>query len=57
MNVDDTNVVLGVQWLYSLGEHIVNYHLVEGNAHLPKSSDVLSQHEVYLKDWRHIIGC
>ena len=25
VNVSDTNVVLGVQWLYSLGEHIVNY--------------------------------
>ena len=27
VNVDDTNVVLGVQWLYSLGEHTVNYQV------------------------------
>ena len=32
-------------------------HLVEGNAHLPKSSGVLSQHEVYLEAWRHRMGC
>ena len=25
VDVADTNVVLGVQWLYSIGEHSVNY--------------------------------
>ena len=29
VNVDDTNVVLGVQWLYSLGEHTLNYQVPE----------------------------
>ena len=29
VNEDDTNVVLGVQWLYYLGEHIVNYQVPE----------------------------
>ena len=27
VNVADKNVVLGVQWLYSLGENIVNYQV------------------------------
>ena len=27
VNVADTNMVLGVQWLYSIGEHSVNYHI------------------------------
>ena len=27
VNVDDKNVVLGLKWLYSLGEHIVNYQV------------------------------
>ena len=27
VDVVDTNVVLGVQWLYSIGEHIVNYQI------------------------------
>ena len=27
LNVADTNVVLGVQWLYSLGEHTMNYQV------------------------------
>ena len=27
VNVADTNVVLGVQWLYYLGEHTVNYQV------------------------------
>ena len=29
MNVADTNVVLGVQWLYCLREHTVNYQVPE----------------------------
>ena len=29
VDVADTNVVLGVQWLYSIGEHIVNYQIPE----------------------------
>ena len=29
VNVVDTNVVLGVQWLYSLGEYTVNYQVPE----------------------------
>ena len=29
VNVPDTNVVLGVQWLYSLGENTVNYQVPE----------------------------
>ena len=29
VNVVDTNVVLGVQWLYCLGEHIMNYQVPE----------------------------
>ena len=29
VTVSDTNVVLGIQWLYSLGEHIVNYQVPE----------------------------
>ena len=32
-------------------------HLVEGNAHLPKASGVLSQHDVYLEAWKHRLGC
>ena len=27
VDVVDTNVVLGVQWLYSIGEHSVNYQI------------------------------
>ena len=27
VNVVDTNVVLGVQWLFSIGEHSVNYQV------------------------------
>ena len=27
VNVANTNMVLGVQWLYSIGEHSVNYHI------------------------------
>ena len=27
VNVVDTNLVLGVQWLYSIGEHTINYNL------------------------------
>ena len=27
VNVADTNMVLGVQWLYSIGEHSVNYQV------------------------------
>ena len=29
VNVVDTNVVLGLQWLYSLREHTVNYQVPE----------------------------
>ena len=29
VGVSDTNVVLGVQWLYSIGEHSVNYQIPE----------------------------
>ena len=29
VNVVDTNVVLGVQWLYYIGENTVNYHVQE----------------------------
>ena len=29
VDVADTNVVLGVQWLYSIGEHTVNYQIPE----------------------------
>ena len=29
VNVADTNVVLGVQWLYSLGEHTLNFQFLE----------------------------
>ena len=29
VDVSDTNVVLGVQWLYSIGEHTVNYQIFE----------------------------
>ena len=29
VNVDDTNVVLGLQWLYSLGDHTKNYQVPE----------------------------
>ena len=29
VNVADTNVVFGVQWFYSLGEHTVNYQVPE----------------------------
>ena len=31
-------------------------HLVEGNAHLPKSSGALSHQQVYLEAWRHRMG-
>ena len=31
-------------------------HLVEGNAHLPKSSGVFSQHEDYLEACRYRMG-
>ena len=65
VNVDDKNVVLGFQWLYSIGENITKYqipemrfknseaptHLVERNAHLPSPSGVFSQYEVYLEAW------
>ena len=27
VNVADTNMVLGVQWLYSIGEHSMNYKI------------------------------
>ena len=27
VNVVDTNMVLGVQWLYSIGEHSMNYQI------------------------------
>ena len=29
MNVDDSNVVFGLQWLYYLGDHTVNYQVLE----------------------------
>ena len=29
VNMADTNVVFGVKWLYSLGEHTVNYQFFE----------------------------
>ena len=29
VKVDDKNVVFGVQWLYSLGEHTMNYQVPE----------------------------
>ena len=29
VNVDDTNVVLGVQYVYSIGEHTMNYQVAE----------------------------
>ena len=29
VDVDDTNVVLGVQWLYYIGENSVNYQIPE----------------------------
>ena len=29
VNEYDTNLVLGVQWLYSIGEHKVNYQILE----------------------------
>ena len=29
VDVADSNVVLGVQWLYSIGEHSVNYQIPE----------------------------
>ena len=29
MNVVDTNVVLGVQWLYSIGKYIIDYRAME----------------------------
>ena len=56
VDVADTNVFFGVQWLYSIGENITKYqipemrfknseaptHLVERNAHLPSPSGVPS---------------
>ena len=29
VDVADTNVVLGVQWMYSTGEYLVNYQIPE----------------------------
>ena len=29
VDVADTNLVLGVQWLYSIGDHIANYQIPE----------------------------
>ena len=29
VNVDDSNVVFGLQWLYYLGDHTVNYQVLE----------------------------
>ena len=29
VNVADTNVVLGIQWLYSIGEYTTNYRAME----------------------------
>ena len=64
--VADTNVVLGVQWLYSIGEHIVNYQIPEMKfqverctkgceraKHLPKSSSDLQQYEIYIDAQGH----
>ena len=29
VNVADENMVLGVQWMYSIGEHSVNYYILQ----------------------------
>ena len=34
--VSDTNVALGVKWLYSIGDHTVNYQIPEMNFKIQK---------------------
>ena len=70
VNVADSNVVLGVQWLYSLGEHIVNYQFpkirlknTEGKHILLRGmhtypNQVASSHIMRtFEAWRYRMGC
>ena len=70
VNVVDTNLVLGVKWLYSLWKHAVNYQVFETRfknsegkpillrgMHTYPNQVVFSQHEDYLEAWRHKMGC
>ena len=41
MDVVDTNVVFGAQWLYSLGEHTVNYQVPEMRFKNPNGKPIL----------------
>ena len=54
VNVDDTNMVLGVQWLYSIGEHYMNYKVPEIRFQYPNGKLVLLKGiKTYHKAWRH----
>ena len=62
VNVVDTNMVLGVQWMYSIGEHSVNYKIpqisfkdVEGKPVVLKGINTYLSQVIYAKIMRSVI--
>ena len=66
VNVADTNMVLGVQWLYSISDHSMNYKILqisfkdaEGKSLVLKgmnyypSQVIFSTTMIHFEDWRH----
>ena len=62
VNVEDTNLVLGVQWLYYIGEHSMNYKVtqisfkdVEGKPMVLKGMNTYPNQVIYANSMRSIL--
>ena len=62
VNVADTNMVLGVQWLYSIGEHSMNYKIpqisfkdVEGKPVVLKGMNTYQRQVISASSMRSIL--
>ena len=62
VNVEDTNMVLGVQWLYSIGEHSLNYQIpqisfkdVEGKPVVLKGMNTYPNQVIFVKSMRSVM--
>ena len=62
VNVADTNMVLGVQWLYSIGDNYVNYHIpqisfkaVEGKPVVLKGINTYPSQVISAKSMRYVM--
>ena len=62
LNVADTNMVLGVQWLYSIGEHSMNYKIpqisfkdAKGKPVVLKGMNTYPSHVISINSMRSIL--